>query len=329
MNQPENPLRARLAVMASVVGLSAVITGPAWWGTGRQAERASYLTPLVSAASSSAAARSTAARPVASPASAHSAEAVQGTPLCGSSIPVPVFAPAGYRGPLPGPARGASQPELPGQLVAHWTGSAGDVEVRWPADAASAQAGGPVDPVDPREATFTLNEGGPGGTGAFATMLLKEQKVGCTAMRLTVYGRIPAGLAERMGADETGNAAFDALAALVTDPATPLVVGRRHVGRAPAHALTCQGGSPPSRSGRAPRSAARSDPRAALRAFLEPADHSTPPVRAGRGYLELVDGAGRITYGKPIEGGGGYVALIRMAHRGGGWVVDRWETSGC
>lgn len=327
--RPQNTMRARLAVVASVVSLSAVITGPAWWRAGHQAERTSYLTPLVSAASSSAAARSNTGPPTTSPPSAAlpaDAVAVQGTPLCGTSVPVSVYAPPGYRGPLPGPAQGAAQPDLPGQLVAHWTGSAGAVEIRWPAAASSSHA---TVPVEGHGSSLSVGEGGPGGPLVVGTMLLKEHKHGCRAMRLALYGRVPAGLIDRLGADATGDPTFDAVASLVTDPATPLVAAHKHVNRLPSHAVACRGSAVPTRSGRVTGTRPESDPRAALRAFLEPAGHATSPVRAGRGYRELVDDSGRIAYGKPFAGGEGYVALVRMTHRGGGWVVTRWEVSGC
>jgi hypothetical protein len=239
-----------------------------------------------------------------------------------------VYPPAGYRGPLPGPARGAPAPDLPGQLVAHWTGPAGDVEVRWPADARTAHD---TTPVDPREEPLSVSDPGPGGFPVSGSLLLKGEKPGCRAMLLTIYRALPPGLAERLGADASGNPRFDALNSLITDPASPLVLpGVTHVAAAPAHLLACTGAPAPRQSGRVVGGAATDDPRTALRAFLEPAGHATPPVRAGRGYLELIEASGRITFAKPFAGPGkSYVAVVRMARRGGGWVVDRWEVTGC
>lgn len=349
MSQPENPVRARLAVVGSVVGLVSVITAPVWWQAGHEpTRRMSYWGSMVTAAS---AARSATAGPDggqastsnSAPSSASASAWAAGsaslgsaagsatgetTPWCGTGVPVPVYAPSRYNGPLPGPARGAPAPDLPGQLVAHWTGSAGDVEVRWPADAEAARD---TRPVDEQETPFTITKGGPGGARMTGVLRLRDAKAGCRAMRWAIYGSVPPGLAARMGADATGDADVDAMAALITDPETPLVrPGVTRVTAAPAHVLACQGATPPRRSGRVGRAVPKADPRVALKAFLEPADHSTPPVRAGRGYRQLIDRSGRITFGKPFEGpGSAYVALVRMTRRGGGWVVDRWEISGC
>ena len=120
----------------------------------------------------------------------------------------------------------------------------------------------------------------------------------------------------------------------VTDSPTALVVGFMNVDEPPP-VIECQvpEGYPPSPnvSGLVTDSTAHPSADAALQGFLD--ENMIVPGTPGfakSGYIRLIEPDGSVSFGKPFEGDESFVVtLISVGQTDSGWVVDRWEGSGC
>lgn len=235
-------------------------------------------------------------------------------PLCGSRLSVPVYPPEGWTGPQPGPADDSTGPVLPGQLVVHWSGPDGAVELRWPADPEDTT------PYDPMESMSTSDNDGrtqlsypvPGAEPPCAHLLAEWVRA------------VPDGFGAAVNGFNTPQ--DKALVAVVTAPEDLRLVSRtKQVATLPRHAIPCSGGDVPNRKSSkdgAPQPSAEQ----ALTAFLDAAGDNG----MNRNGWTRLDGPGsEVVFGVPFDGGAGWVQLVFVTEGPNGWAVTGWETSGC
>ncbi|WP_088316115.1 hypothetical protein [Kineosporia sp. R_H_3] len=235
-------------------------------------------------------------------------------PLCGPRLPVPVYPPKGWTGPQPGPADDSTGSVLPGQLVVHWSGPGGAVELRWPADPADTS------PYDPMESMSTSTDDG-------RTQLsypVPGAEPPCAHLRVEWLGSVPEGFGASVDGFTTPE--DKAVVAVVTPPEDLRLVSRtRQVATLPRHAIGCSGGDVPNRKSSkdgAPQPSAEQ----ALTAFLDAAGDNG----MNRNGWTRLDGPGsEVVFGVPFDGGAGWVQLVFVTEGPNGWVVTGWETSGC
>lgn len=245
--------------------------------------------------------------------------AAPAAPLCGRTLATPIYPPKGWTGPQPGPADGSTAPVLPGQLVVHWSGDGGAFEVRWPADPEDTT---PYDPME--SAGATEDEAG----NVLMTAPVPGTEPPCSHLSVAWFGDVPAGYGKgvSLGGPATHNAVF---ATLISPADQRLVTRTRQVAAAPKHAVPCDGGSVANRRGRG-GSGVPPQPtdEQALQAFLD-AQGPESGMNAS-GWTRFREADGGTAFGVPFDGGGDrWVQLVVVEDSGNGWVVTRWETSGC
>ena len=237
-------------------------------------------------------------------------------PVCGEALPVRIYPPKGWKGPLPGPADGSTTDPAAGLLVVHWTGPDGAVEVRWPSSVSDAQA------YDPNE---SMSAGATDG-GRVTLALPVPGEVPCTHLAAEWFGEVPKGFGASLGDGLSPEAR--ALFTIVTAPEDlRLVTSTRRVAAAPTAPVPCDGGNVPARGGKA-TTAPQPSPEQALRAFLDGGSDAVDGMNR-RGWTRFDLANGGVAFGVPFEGGPGWVQLVHLAQTPDGWVVDRWTTSGC
>jgi hypothetical protein len=247
------------------------------------------------------------------------------SPVCGAAVPVPVTLPQGWTGPRLGAASTAGEPALPGQLVVNWTGPEGSVEARWPAS---------LDPDAGAGTSESVVISVPDGGTPVAMVTVPNRTGRCEVMQLTWFGTVPDGFGDGVvgftGPDQpvAAQRMMRALVAFVTAPVRlRLVTATRHTGTLPTSAVRCSGGNSPNVHGSVTQPPAGT-PEAALGELLRSGDAVTAHLQPS-GWTKLVTPAGRVTFAVPFDGGAGWVQLVVMRRTAGGWLVERWESSGC
>ena len=242
-------------------------------------------------------------------------------PMCGSQLPRPVDVPEGYRGP----ARVASS--VAGQLVLQWTSDTGSIVARWPADPQFAQLTGltmaPTPDGQPSvasaSATDEVKQTASGNYHQTIVFGVRNVSTECRSIQVDVID------SDRSRVD--GGAGRLANRGLFVST-TPLVVASDERAEAP-DVVPCNAPpgavAPPKRGGPVAGSLTHPTPTAALQAFLE-ADPSLPRNQ----YLEVRLPDGSVAYAReqPTRPGS-FVTVVHVERTGGGWSVDRWESSGC
>lgn len=279
-------------------------------------------------------------------------------PACGETMPIVVVLPTDFTGPIDGPSPDALTPVEDGQLIVHWTGRDGSVELRWPpntvytADATwgnrpEGNSDGTflvVDPT-PRMMVDGVEVEMPPTAYAYAFLPTDLMQGPCDAVQLDIYkSGTPGTPATRTdaGVAETAPEGYD-LPAIAIYPNLPrprdlqLILETLTVDTVPP-VLGCYGGPdvidvPPNKSQTIVDGPVFDTPQQALEAMLE---NSAAAYWPKTGYFELIEPDGSITYGNPIDDmspdprpEGGLVISISVRQTGAGWTVDSWTTSGC
>ncbi len=244
--------------------------------------------------------------------------------MCGDQPPKPIAVPESFTGPVAGPISAAPHPPEPGQLVLHWTSGAGGIELRWPMDPAVPN------PFAPRPGS----EGPMGSTAAMSGAILGAQPAGngqtvrymvistgvtspdpCRVLQLGVFDPDPARV----------QAIMDALSRAPYVSDAPLVSASRSADALPTVVLCnvpAGVAQTPNRSGGGDGMTYPS-PTEALSAFLK-----GQPTLIPRGYIEIRLPDGSLAYGAQVRDGV-FVTVIHVVPSPGGWLVARWEASGC
>jgi hypothetical protein len=269
-------------------------------------------------------------------------------PACGTKLPYQVSLPSDFTGPIDGPSPHAPNPAESGQLVVHWLGRDGSVEIRWPSnreyldDAVWGEPaydrsrypsspifiGPPVPDIDGVERPFVTD------------VLPTEAMSGpCDGAQLAIYSP-----AEDGGDVEQVGAGFGAggQEGLVLYPDLPrprdkvLIVETIETNTIP-EVLACDGGPGvdfvPRKSDTTPNGPVFGTPEEALQHLLNTEVAETWP---NVGYFELVSLDGTVTYGNPLDDNSpdprpdnGLVISVTVIEVESGWTVTKWETSGC
>ena len=259
---------------------------------------------------------------------------------CAAQPPLDIGVPGASDGALIGTAPGARVAE-PGQRVVHWTTTVGSVEVRWPATppplygdtsrlstlhasemATPTQTAIDVDPPrqdlnrPPTQADVVIRT-------AASTRIADPP---CDLLELTVVtgdGRWVTGLK----ATPPSTAPPGSQLPYEVVDLQPRIIERRAVSSAPRTAVRCQGsdqfGTPPNRSGGPDLSLRSLQPSDVLVGYL-----STRPGAPARGYVEMTEPDGSITYGVDPSGIG-WTTLVFVARDHEGWYLKGWTASGC
>jgi hypothetical protein len=240
--------------------------------------------------------------------------------MCGSELPRPVDVPEGYSGPV----RVASS--VPDQLVVRWTSATGRIEARWPADAQFRDLGGPSAPTSDGRPSVAgsgvvdeVKRTADGSYQRTVVFFLRNVPSECRAVQVDVVD-VEAGRADAAMARLSNKGLF------VSD--VPLVGSSEDRAFAPT-VVPCDAPAgavvPPTRGGPVSGDGIYAAPTDALQAFLD-----TSPSPLPNRYVEVRLPDGSIAYAReqPMNPGS-YVTVVHVARTGGGWAVDRWESSGC
>lgn len=270
------------------------------------------------------------------------------TSACGTELPYQVTLPEDFTGPIAGPSPHAPYPAEDGQLIVHWLGRDGSVEIRWPTnqeyleDAVWGEPayggsrnpgspmfiGPPVPDVDGVERPFV------------ADVLPTEAMSGpCDGGQLAIYQPAANGGGTELLGAGFGSGGQEGLV-IYPDLARPrdkvLIVETIETDTIP-EVRACDGGPGvdfvPRKAGTTPNSPVFGTPGEALQDLLDTAVAETWPKV---GYFELVSPDGTVTYGNPHDDyspdprpENGLVISVTVVEVEGGWTVTEWETSGC
>jgi len=253
-------------------------------------------------------------------------------PLCGSALPFRVTVEGAADEAVPGPPPG-EEPAEPGQLVVHWTGDVGAVEVRWPGRPQPLYAEGPVEEpfigsgrsVSAGRTEFNFVRP---GTGPDFTGDVTLDEVGafgpapCDLIQLTVRSPI--------GVSRTGlRPAPESIGGLDLVNLSPRIRERRQ-GAGPLTAITCHvppgsGMTPPPNRTSGPDATIRGDqPADVLLAWL-----ATNPRVMPSGWVEFAQPDGTVTYAVEDPLAPGWVSILFVVPAGGGWQFGGSTGSGC
>jgi hypothetical protein len=238
---------------------------------------------------------------------------------CGTTLPLELSVPAGYAGPITGPAPAADQPVEPGQFVQHWTSGATTFETRWPGlGSPFAVPGGTPGSVSGASSLGSRTASGtPFGRAYYA---FGGQPADCYVLQVSIYGVDDTTVATEMEA--FWRRPFDV-------PEVPLVAQTVTVDQAPA-ARPCQtppGVLSPNEGGAVTSEVTHPTSVDALIAFL-----ATRPQSTLRGFIEMHLPDSDVVYAMPtpnLEDDDAYVTVIHVRHDSDGWRVDSWDQSGC
>jgi hypothetical protein len=350
--RPLAPGRRRRAVtvaLAAAALVTAAVVPVAWWARTNAAPAGGTPVEATTLASTLPSSSLPVVPPVAdATTTTATTEAVEViVPMCGPDFPIEYEVRSDLtpeEGPLPD-----FPPTTGGQLIHHWVGEDMSIELRWPADPKPLEGGG----TDPG-GTLEISKSGravdddsetPAPPYEFAVFDSRQQTnppdepvVSEPELRITsVPTEAPSPectIMQFRAVTPDGDQVTNAFP--VTDPwqwidLNPLLSNRITVDEAPTEAVLCEGGGSPdvpdNEYGVIDEPVPYPSPTAALGAFL-----STPEARgtAKSGYVEMIAADGTITYGKPLEGGPGYVTLVEVDPLGDGtWAVVSWTASGC
>lgn len=274
------------------------------------------------------------------------------TPLaCGGELPYQVTLPEDFNGPNMGPSPHAPDPAEEGQLIVHWLGRDGSVEIRWPANAEymegavwgdTAAEGARPAPED--DWPLFIGPEFPDVDGVdrpiVGTILPTAVMSGpCDASQLAIYSPNGEGVESDLVAATFGTSGQEGLV-IFPELARPrdkaLVVETIETDTIP-EVVACDGGPGvdfvPKKSGTTPDSPVFASPEEALQDILGTDIAGTWPKV---GYFELVSPDGTITYGNPYDDNSadprpenGLVISVTVVEGESGWSVTKWETSGC
>jgi hypothetical protein len=268
-------------------------------------------------------------------------------PACGTELPYQVTLPEDFTGGIDGPSPHAPDPAEDGQLILHWLGREGSVEIRWPANAEYLEdalwgepnydgsrnpdspmfIGPPFPDVDGVERPFV------------ADVLPTDAMSGpCDGAQLAVYLPTENSESEFVGATfgTGGQEGLVIYPGLARPRDKVLIVETIETDTIP-EVLACDGGpgvdSVPRKTGTTPDSTVFGTPEEALQDLLGTDVAATWPKV---GYFELVSSNGTVTYGNPYDDNSpdprpdnGLVVSVTVIEVEGGWTVTEWETSGC
>ena len=269
------------------------------------------------------------------------------TPACGTELPYQVTLPEDFTGPIDGPSPHAPDPAEDGQLVLHWLGRDGSVEIRWPVNEEYLEDAvwGESDQNGSRnpESPMFIGPSSPDVDGVerpfVADVLPIDAMAGpCDGAQLAVY---------QATEDKVSDLAIATLGAggpeeLLIYPGLDrprdkvLIVETIETDTIP-EVLACDGGPGadfvPRKAGTNPNGPVFGTPEEALLGLLGTEVAATWPKV---GYFELVSSDGIITYGNPYDDyspdprpDDGVVISVTVIEVEGGWTVTEWETSGC
>lgn len=272
-------------------------------------------------------------------------------PMCGGELPYPVTLPEDFTGPNAGPSPDATDPAEEGQLIVHWLGRDGSVEIRWPANGEYME--GAVWGGIESEGTRPEPEGdwpmfiGPAfpdvdgvDRPTVASVLPTAVMSGpCDASQLAIYSPNGDGRDSDLVGATFGPGGQEELViypGLARPRDQVLVVETIETDTIP-QVFACDGGPEadfvPTKSGTTPDSSVFATPEEALQDLLGTDTADTWPKV---GYFELVSPDGTITYGNPYDDNSpdprpdnGLVISVTVVEVEGGWTVIEWETSGC
>jgi hypothetical protein len=265
---------------------------------------------------------------------------------CGSELPFEVDLPEDFSGPFDGASPDSIAAAENGQLVVHWTGRGGSVELRWPGDTAhlAGVTWGEL-PPDLSDNTIFLLEWTPIVDGvaqepvvdAFGFLPSDEMEGPCDAVQLKVY--TGGGAGEEVSAG-FGPGSGDELG-ITVHPSLPrprdliLIVDTLSVDEIPP-VVACEGGAPnrpPNQTRSIEDGPSFATAREALQGILATPDAETWPKT---GYFELILDNGSIVYGNPLDNlsanplpDTGLVIAVTVQQTETGWTATGWETSGC
>lgn len=265
--------------------------------------------------------------------------------VCGDELPYTVALPEDFDGPIDGPSPESGEPAEDGQLVVHWLGRDGSVEIRWPANQEYLEGaewgsdpawGGPdtdfalffaVAPVeDDRRAEIM-------GSELVPTDLMTGP---CDAIQMVAYGPGHDGVLGRRGVadfEATGGKMLTIYPDLLRPRDTQLILDTVQTDEVP-EVVACTAGDgslgPENMTGTAPDKSVYQSTVEALEAVLNTDVAERWPKT---GFFELAHTDGTITYVNPVDDQSldpqpqdGAVVSITVEQSGAGWTVTRWES---
>jgi hypothetical protein len=240
---------------------------------------------------------------------------------CGDALPARPSIPAGYEGPLPGPALQAAPPVEAGQYIRHWVSDTGSIELRWPADPDLRAKFNPkpvVRPDDKGVGGVRLDQVRHTASGepfGYQVFVFRRLAISCQTVQVTVYDTNAETVRTTMATYSTHPFESDA----------PIVTGSETADAAPvvAGCNTPSGISSQNQSG-VGSGASYANPQSALAEFLD-----TQPNFVKTGYTEYRLPDGSIAYATQGPAQQSFVTVVHVSSGGAGWTVDRWEASGC
>ena len=269
-------------------------------------------------------------------------------PACGTELPYQVTLPEDFIGPMAGPAPHGPHPAEDGQLVMHWLGRDGSVEIRWPANQEYLERaewgsepvwGGPDMDFALFFSVIPAKDEWPAEIGGFELLPTDLMTGPCDAIQVVTYGPGYDGVLGRRGVAYGANGVEELT--IYPDLLRPrdkvLVVETLETTEVP-EVVECQDGPgvedvPPNKAGTTPDSSVFDTPEEALQDILGTDIAETWP---NVGYFELVTPDGIVTYGNPLDDNSpdprpdnGLVISVTVIEVEGGWTVTEWETSGC
>jgi hypothetical protein len=258
---------------------------------------------------------------------------------CGADPAVRVTVPGSTGGPTPGAAPGQRRLQ-PGQRAEYWSLADGVVELRWPAAPPRVYDDGTT-PVS----TLFVSEAIVGGRDQIDVHSPRDMSDPTVAEPDVIVERAEEGVAEptescrtlELTIENAQGLWFGGLRSTAADEQRetpvefvdlrPLVISRQSVDNAPDTAITCEGsdrnGTPPNRSGGRDAAITGPQPVDVLQQYL-----ANTPGAPPRGYVEMTEPSGSITYAVDASGTG-WTTLVFVARAGDRWYLDGWNSSGC
>lgn len=268
-------------------------------------------------------------------------------PACGSQLPYQVTLPEDFTGPIEGPSPHTPDPAEEGQLIVHWLGRDGSVEIRWPANEKYLENAvwGKPDHDSPRSPDSPMFIGPPvqdvdGVEHPFVTEVLPTEAMSgpCDGGQLAIY-RPRDDEDSELARATFGTGSQDGLIiypGLARPRDKVLVVETIETDTIPK-IRACDGGPEgefvPKKTATTPDNSTFDTPEEALQDLLGTDVARTWPKV---GYFKLVSSDGTITFGNPYDDNSpdprpdnGLLISVTVVAVEDGWTVTEWETSGC
>lgn len=268
---------------------------------------------------------------------------------CGAELPWDLELPEDFTGPYKGLSPHSSRSADDGQLIVHWLGRDGSIEIRWPANREYLEGveWGTTSDWTGRDfdefALFLFSDPDPGTfqtVGATEVLPTDIMEGPCDAAQLNVYAsNIDSGFSSANSATFGQSEGAD----VIIYPNLPrprdkvLVVETLEASEIP-DVVGCSAGRdpgvevPPNKTG-TPNGASFDTPVEALEDLLATDVAETWPKT---GYFELVTPEGNVIYGNPYDDmspdprpENGLVISVTIVEADSGWTITEWETSGC